>query len=98
VISPLLCVAMAVYFEARGESQVAGLIAIAEVIENRVQDSRFPDDHCSVVFACEAILGRASAQAASASSRSTATGSRSRSGTMRRGVTALLIASKVAQW
>jgi spore germination cell wall hydrolase CwlJ-like protein len=49
VISPLLCVAMAVYFEARGEQQVAGLIAVAEVIENRVQDSRFPDDHCSVV-------------------------------------------------
>lgn len=50
MISPLLCVAMAVYFEARGESQVAGHIAIAEVIENRVRDSRFPDDHCSVVF------------------------------------------------
>jgi len=49
VISPLLCVAMAVYFEARGEQQIAGLIAVAEVIENRVQDSRFPDDHCSVV-------------------------------------------------
>ena len=50
MISPILCVAIAVYFEARGESQVAGQIAIAEVIENRVQDSRFPDDHCSVVF------------------------------------------------
>ena len=49
MISPLLCVAMAVYFEARGEQQIAGQIAIAEVIENRVQDSRFPDDHCSVV-------------------------------------------------
>ena len=50
MISPLLCVAMGVYFEARGEQQIAGQIAITEVIENRVQDSRFPDDHCSVVF------------------------------------------------
>jgi spore germination cell wall hydrolase CwlJ-like protein len=40
---------MAIYFEARGESQISGHIAIAEVIENRVQDARFPDDHCSVV-------------------------------------------------
>lgn len=50
MISPILCVAMAVYFEARGEKQIAGQIAIAEVIENRVQDARFPDDHCSVVM------------------------------------------------
>lgn len=39
---------MAVYFEARSEP-VAGQIAVAEVIENRVQSARFPDDHCSVV-------------------------------------------------
>jgi spore germination cell wall hydrolase CwlJ-like protein len=39
---------MAVYFEARGES-LPGQIAVAEVIENRVRDDRFPDDHCSVV-------------------------------------------------
>jgi len=50
MISPILCVAMAIYFEARGEKQIAGQIAIAEVIENRVQDARFPDNHCSVVM------------------------------------------------
>jgi spore germination cell wall hydrolase CwlJ-like protein len=47
--SALLCVAMAIYFEARGEEQVEGRIAIAEVIENRVKDPRFPSDSCAVV-------------------------------------------------
>tara|TARA_R110002073_G_scaffold138577_2_gene288332 strand:+ start:2764 stop:3171 length:408 start_codon:yes stop_codon:yes gene_type:complete len=49
MISPILCVAMAIYFEARGEHQIAGWIAIAEVIDNRVRDARFPGDHCAVV-------------------------------------------------
>jgi spore germination cell wall hydrolase CwlJ-like protein len=84
VISPLLCVAMAVYFEARGEQQIAGHIAIAEVIENRVQDSRFPDDHCSVVKQGRSA-GAGIRSSTSASSRSTATGSRRRSETMNLG-------------
>ena len=46
--SALACLATAVYFEARGEIP-DGQIAVAEVIVNRVEDSRFPDDVCSVV-------------------------------------------------
>lgn len=45
----LLCIAMAVYWEARGEP-VAGQIAVAQVVMNRVNDSRYPSDACSVVY------------------------------------------------
>ena len=44
----LLCLATAVYFEARGEPTV-GQVAVAAVIMNRVEDRRFPNDVCSVV-------------------------------------------------
>lgn len=43
------CLAEAVYFEARSEP-VTGQIAVAEVILNRVQDHRFPDTVCGVVY------------------------------------------------
>ena len=49
MITPaLMCVAMAVYFEARGEP-TAGQIAVAHVIQNRIKDPRYPDNACDVV-------------------------------------------------
>ena len=44
-----LCLAQAVYFEARGEPLI-GQVAIAEVILNRVSSRRYPDSACKVVF------------------------------------------------
>lgn len=44
-----MCIAQAVYFEARSEPLV-GQIAIAEVILNRIADHRYPDTACDVVF------------------------------------------------
>ena len=38
----LVCMANAIYFEARGEPD-AGKIAVAQVIRNRVNDWRFPN-------------------------------------------------------
>lgn len=43
-----LCLAKAIYFEARGES-LEGQLAVAEVILNRVQSPRYPDTICQVV-------------------------------------------------
>lgn len=42
------CLAEALYFEARGESQT-GQIAVAEVILNRVDSKRYPNSICGVV-------------------------------------------------
>ena len=42
------CLAEALYFEARGE-ELKGVVGVAEVILNRVEDPRYPDDVCSVV-------------------------------------------------
>ncbi|MEY8828446.1 cell wall hydrolase [Sedimentitalea sp. XS_ASV28] len=42
------CLSEALYFEARGET-VKGQFAVAEVILNRVQSSRFPDSVCAVI-------------------------------------------------
>lgn len=42
------CFSEAIYFEARGES-VKGQFAVAEVILNRVDSSRFPNSICKVV-------------------------------------------------
>ncbi|MEH6495384.1 MAG: cell wall hydrolase [Pseudomonas marincola] len=44
-----LCLAQAVYFEARGEPLI-GQVAIAEVILNRVATKRYPNTVCGVVF------------------------------------------------
>lgn len=44
----LQCMAEALYFEARGESR-AGQRAVAEVILNRVDSGRFPNNVCGVV-------------------------------------------------
>lgn len=44
----LLCMAMAVYHEARGEP-LAGQVAVAHVVLNRVASDRYPNDVCEVV-------------------------------------------------
>lgn len=43
------CLATAIYFEARGESE-AGQKAVAQVVLNRVLDYRYPDTVCGVVY------------------------------------------------
>ena len=43
------CLAQAVYFEARSEP-IEGQLAVAQVVLNRVQASRYPDTVCGVVF------------------------------------------------
>ena len=43
------CMAEAVYYEARSES-TAGQLAVAEVIANRVEDHRYPNSVCEVVY------------------------------------------------
>jgi spore germination cell wall hydrolase CwlJ-like protein len=43
------CLAQAIYYEARGESQ-RGQIAVAEVIMNRVRSGYYPNSVCGVVY------------------------------------------------
>lgn len=43
------CLASAVYFESRGEPLV-GQLAVAQVIVNRAESSRFPSSYCGVVY------------------------------------------------
>lgn len=43
------CLSLNVYWEARNQS-FAGQLAVAQVTMNRVNDSRYPDDVCEVVF------------------------------------------------
>ena len=43
------CLAGAVYFESRGEP-LTGQLAVAQVVINRADSKRFPDNYCSVVF------------------------------------------------
>jgi spore germination cell wall hydrolase CwlJ-like protein len=43
------CLATAIYFEARGESE-KGRIAVAQVVLNRVKNPAYPDTICSVVY------------------------------------------------
>lgn len=43
------CLAQAVYFEARSET-LAGQLAVAQVVINRVIDKRYPSNICGVVF------------------------------------------------
>ena len=48
VSDELHCLALTIYFEARGEPD-AGKLAVAHVVMNRMKDSRFPDTICRVV-------------------------------------------------
>lgn len=43
------CIALAMYWEARGEGH-QGMQAVGSVILNRVNDDRFPDTPCEVVY------------------------------------------------
>jgi len=45
----LRCLAGAIYFEARGESQ-EGQLAVGRVIINRANSGRFPSSYCGVVY------------------------------------------------
>lgn len=44
----MLCLAQAIYFEARGEP-LDGQLAVGRVVINRAESDAFPDDYCSVV-------------------------------------------------
>lgn len=44
----MICIAIAAFLEARGEG-VEGMAAVADVVMERVDDPRWPDDPCSVV-------------------------------------------------
>ena len=46
----LLCLALNVYFEARGEESIAGKLAVAEVTLNRVASQDYPNTVCEVVL------------------------------------------------
>lgn len=48
-MTPLLCLATAIYFEARGENH-DGQMAVAQVVVNRMVDDRYPDTICGVVW------------------------------------------------
>ena len=48
-MTPFMCMAVAIFFEARAEP-VAGMEAVANVIINRVGDSRYPNTVCDVVW------------------------------------------------
>ena len=50
MITPsILCLATAIYFEARGENHM-GQMAVAQVVVNRMEDPRYPDTVCGVVW------------------------------------------------
>ena len=48
VSDELYCLALTIYFEARGEPE-KGKLAVAHVVMNRMMDDRFPDTVCRVV-------------------------------------------------
>lgn len=45
----MMCLAGTVYFESRGEP-LAGQLAVAQVVINRAESSRFPSSYCGVVY------------------------------------------------
>lgn len=55
-MSPLMCLAVVIFFEARGET-IDGQYAVAEVVMNRVSDERYPNKVCDVVFEEHAFSG-----------------------------------------
>jgi len=42
------CLALNIYFEAR-DQPIDGQVAVTQVVINRVNDPRFPDNHCEVI-------------------------------------------------
>ncbi len=49
ITEALMCMAMNIYHEARNESTI-GKMAVAQVVMNRMDDERFPDTVCGVVY------------------------------------------------
>ena len=49
MMTEVICLATAIFFEAR-DQPITGQELVAEVIINRVEHERFPNDVCSVVF------------------------------------------------
>ena len=49
MITAVTCLAMAIYFEAR-DQPIAGQLAVAQVVLNRVLDKRHPDTVCKVIM------------------------------------------------
>ena len=47
--TPLQCLTKNIYFESRTQS-IAGQLAVALVVMNRVRDSRFPSTICAVIY------------------------------------------------
>ena len=48
IAESLLCLALNVYHESKNQSFI-GQVAVAQVVMNRVQDSRYPNNVCDVV-------------------------------------------------
>ena len=48
ITESLVCIAVAVYFEARGEPS-EGQLAVAQVVRNRIESHECPDEACEVV-------------------------------------------------
>ena len=48
MLEAIMCLAMAIYFEARSEP-VEGQMAVAQVVMNRVANTRYPSEVCEVV-------------------------------------------------
>jgi spore germination cell wall hydrolase CwlJ-like protein len=48
-MTPLMCLATAIFFEARDQS-ITGQEMVAEVVMNRVAHEKFPDTVCGVVY------------------------------------------------
>ena len=48
MLTPIVCLALTVYFEARHEP-VAGQVAVAQVVLNRVESPAYPSTVCDVV-------------------------------------------------
>lgn len=49
IAEAIMCLALNVYFEARNQD-IAGQIAVSQVVMNRVESEYFPDDVCEVVY------------------------------------------------
>jgi len=71
MLTSLMCVAVAIYFESRGEP-VAGQVAVAHVIRNRMEDPRYQT--MRVMWLSKATTGRGFLSGTSASLVFTVTG------------------------
>ena len=47
--SAVMCLALNIYWEARNQDSIAAQAAVSQVVMNRVNDPRYPDDICGVV-------------------------------------------------